>query len=100
MNDRTSLENQIFTWENWSEEGPMSMQFANVELTVPVGDFPAGTKFPFAFILGDDSLLVLVDDQDQEHTFDLKVSVGDKVDVPEHADSCDCGHEHGVMDER
>lgn len=85
--DRTSLDNQIFTWGTWDQEGPMSMQFGDVELKVQVGEFPAGTKFPAAFLMGDASLLVLLDDKQQEHAFDLKVNVGERVE-PEHEE---CG---------
>lgn len=94
--DRPSFDNQLFTWEDWGSDGPMDMQFSNVTLNVQVGDFPAGTKFPFALILGSVSLLVLIDENHEEHGFDLKVAVGEKVDPPEHAheDNCDCGHDH------
>jgi len=98
-NGRDTLEHQLFTWEDWNDEGPMSMQFSNVTLKVPVGDYPAGTTFPHAFILGEASLLVLVDDEDEEHGFELNVSVGRAVQPEElgHGsghDACGCGHEH------
>lgn len=93
--EREPLENQIFSWEEWNEEGPMAMQYGDVELKVQVGEFPAGTKFPAAFLLGEQSLLVLIDDKQEEHGFALKLSVGEAVqpDVHEH-DHCGCGHEH------
>ncbi len=91
-----SFDSQLFSWESWSPEGPMSMQFSDVTLKVQVGDFAEGTKFPFAFILGEMSLLVLVDEQQEEHPFRLGLSVGAKVDTSElqHSDGCGCGHEH------
>ena len=94
-----SLENNLFTWESWAEEGPFSMQCGTVELTVPVGDFPAGTKFPNAIIRGDLSMLILVDDKQEGHAFSLALSVGGKVELPEpeqdhEGDACDCGHDH------
>lgn len=99
---RNSFDEQLFTWENWNDEGPLSMQYSNVELKVPVGSYPAGSKFPFAFILGDMSMLVLVDDKQEEHGFDLKLNVGEEVQpeacavpsVDAHDDECGCGHEH------
>lgn len=92
----TSLDGQLIDWEGWNEEGPFSMQFQGVTLKVDVGEFKAGTKFPFAFILGETSVLVLIDDNQEEHGFHLNVSVGAKVEPSElqHGDSCDCGHEH------
>lgn len=92
--DRTSFDNQLFTWEKYNPDGPNDMQFANVELKVQVGSFPAGTKFPFALLLGSVSLLVLIDEKDEEHGFDLKLNVGEKVEPPEHDEDCECGHDH------
>jgi hypothetical protein len=60
--DRPSFDQQLFTWDKYHPEGPMSMQFSKVELKVPVGEFVVGTKFPFDFLLGDVSVLVLIDD--------------------------------------
>jgi hypothetical protein len=103
---RNSFDEQLFTWENWNNEGPLSMQYSNVELKVAVGSYPAGSKFPFAFILGDMSMLVLVDEQHEEHGFDLKLAVGEEVQaeacpVPDadshgesHDEECGCGHDH------
>jgi len=94
--DRQPLEQQIFTWENWQDMGPSNLQFMDVELIAPVGDFPVGTKFPAAFFLGEASLLVLIDDKEEEHAFELKVTTGERVQPPVHSheDSCGCGHEH------
>lgn len=94
MSNPVSFENQIFTWENWDEgAGPMSLQFYNVELVVPVGEFPVGTKFPNAFILGDLSILALTDDQGVEHAFALALNVGAPVALPEPT-TCDEGCTH------
>lgn len=92
--ERDSFDQQLFTWEHWADEGPLSMQYTNVELKVPVGEFSMGTKFPFAFILGDASILVLVDDAQEEHAFDLKLSVGEKVDPPVAECGPECHHDH------
>jgi hypothetical protein len=94
--DRVSFENQIFTWSEWAQhEGPLSLQFKDVVLTVPVGDFPVGTKFPYAILVGDGSLLVLVDDQKQEFLFDLKLTVGEAVEIPQEGDCHEgCSHHH------
>lgn len=103
MDHRESFDTQLFTWDNWNQEGPLQMQFSEVVLKVPVGEYAIGTKFPFAYLLGDASLLVLIDDQEKEHAFDLKVSVGASVELPE-SDACDlpqaeacginCTHNH------
>jgi hypothetical protein len=88
-----SLDGQLFTWEDWHEEGPLSMQFNEVTLKVAIGEWPAGTKFPAAFILGETSLLVLIDENQEEHGFKLNLSVGEKVDPPECHDE-GCTHHH------
>lgn len=90
-----SFDAQLFTWEAWAPEGALSMQFSNVELKVPVGDFPAGTKFPFAFLLGEASVLVLVDEKHEEHGFSLKLTVGGPV-APDELQCQDegCTHHH------
>lgn len=97
--DRDSLENQIFSWTSWQDEGPLSMGYSDVTLKVPVGEFEAGTKFPAAFLIGESSLLVFVEhdasgEVTKEHVFELVMSVGKRVEIPEHRDACDCGHEH------
>lgn len=89
--DRASLENQLFFWQDWDElDSSMSMQFYDVELKVAVGDFPIGTKFPSAYILGDNSLLVLTDNNDKQFSFALNISVGEAVE-PEVYEGCGCG---------
>jgi len=87
--ERESLEQQLFSWKDWFEEGPMAMQFSDVELKVPVGPYSIGTHFPSAFIMGDISVLVSIDEAGEEHTFDLKMTVGEAVDLP----AAECGHE-------
>lgn len=102
---RSSFDDQLFTWENWADgDEPMSMKFSDITLKVPVGDFPAGTKFPFALLLGGGSLLVLVDDNKEERGFTLNISVGEEVQPEESCeidsgskpndDACGCGHAH------
>ena len=95
--ERPSFDTQLFTWDEYHPESPMSMQFTNVALKVPVVDFAVGTKFPAAMIIGEASILILLDEAGEQHAYDLKVSVGEKVELPAHThdhDSCDCGHEH------
>jgi hypothetical protein len=96
-----SFDAQLFSWKTWREEGPLSMQFSEVVLNVQVGEFAPGTEFPAAFILGDRSVLVLIDKDEKEHAFNLKLAVGDPIDVSEimppeahDGDACDCGHDH------
>jgi hypothetical protein len=98
-NDRSGIENQLFEWEEWSEDSPANLQFSNVTLKVPVGDFPVGTKFELALLINSASLLILMDEEENEHAFDLKISVGDRVDLNalEHDDDCDC-HDHSNDD--
>lgn len=95
--DRIALEKQLFDWEDWDEAtGEVGdMAFYNVKLTHSIGEFAAGTEFPAAFWMAGSSLIVLVDDQDTQHTFELNVSVGKKIDLPQVSEGgCGCGHEH------
>lgn len=91
----TSLDGQLFTAEAWRPDGGLSAQFKDVTLKVAVGDFPAGTKFPYAVLIGDASVLVLVDEQKEEHGFRLGVSVGEKVDPADmQCQDEGCTHHH------
>jgi hypothetical protein len=90
VSELPTLDAQLFDWEEWNDEGPLSMQFSGVTLKVQVGEFAVGTKFPFAFILGERSLLVLIDEKQEEHGFKLNLSVGEKVD-PSEGDHCHDG---------
>jgi hypothetical protein len=93
--ERTSFDNQIFKWEAWEEmDGELSLQFFDIELNVPVGQFPVGTKFPLALLMGDISILTLVDDQRNEYHFDLKLTVGEAVDPNDYQAECGEGCTH------
>lgn len=98
MDTRKSIEQQLFTWEQWNEGADTAdTVFYDVTLAVPVGDFPAGTKFTNAYFAGSGSFVVFLDEKHQEHVFELNVSVGRQLteaDFPAHEDGCDCGHDH------
>jgi hypothetical protein len=81
--ERLSIEKQLFVWENFDEFDVGDLQFYDVTLSVPIGEFPVGTKFPCAFLLVSQSLLSLVDEKEQEHLFALNISVGEKLDPKE-----------------
>jgi len=80
---RIGLEEQIFTWDGWDDNGPMMPQFYKVELLVQVGEFPPGTKFPVAFFNGDSSTLSFTDESNVEHIFEMKLSLGRKISMEE-----------------
>ncbi len=81
---RIGLEEQIFTWDGWDDNGPMMPQFYKVELLVQVGEFPPGTKFPVAFFNGDSSTLSFMDESNVEHIFEMKLSLGRKMSMEEY----------------
>lgn len=81
--ERLGLENQLFAWDGWDDNGIMCPQFYKVELIVPIGDFPVGHKFPVAFLNGDNSTISFMDEKDVEHTFELVLTVGKKVERSE-----------------
>jgi hypothetical protein len=74
-----TLEFQLFEWQGWDEDGPADLTFHDVVLKVPVGKFPVGAKFPEAVWIGSKSALILIDEDDTEHFFELKVSVGQEL---------------------
>lgn len=101
MDQRKALEQALFTWEQWDEGiEPGDLQLFKVTLASQVGEFPAGTTFPYAYLGYSGSFLALVDDQKQEHVYELTLSVGRQLtreDFPkaeEHEDGCGCGHDH------
>ena len=105
--DISSLDQRLFTAEAWrpAAGGCLNAEFKGLTLKTKLGEFEAGTKFPFGMILGDASVLVLVDEANKEHGFSLSLSVGDTVDLEQlkadlfsgaeaEDEACDCGHEH------
>jgi hypothetical protein len=95
--ERLAFDQQLFSCQDVRQQFG-GMEFRQVKLNVAVGQFPAGTEFPSAVILGHHSLLILVDEQDKEYVFDLKLTAGEAVDLSEDCDEdCDCechDHEH------
>lgn len=81
---RINLENQIFTWDGWDDNGVMSPVFYKVELLVQVGEFPPGTKFSVAFFNGDSSTLSFMDENEVEHIFEMHLSLGRKISMEEY----------------
>lgn len=96
--ERNTFENQLFAWEGWDEMEVGDLQFHDVTLVAQVGEHAIGSKFPTAFLIGSKSMLVLMNDKDEEFAYDIKLSVGEKLAKPEahqHADeACGCGHDH------
>ena len=92
--DRQSIEQTLFSWHGWEDEGPFNLGFSDVVLKVQIGQFPVGAKFPFAWVMGEQSTLILIDEQDQQHGFSLTLTVGDPVELITSSNPCDCGHEH------
>lgn len=96
--ERLTFDQQLFSCQGWKPSESGGMEFLEVKLNVAMGQFPVGAEFPLAFILGHHSLLVLVDEQEKEYTFDLKLSVGEELDFSEDCEEdceCEChDHEH------
>ena len=78
---RASLENQIFVWDGWDDIGTIIFLYYNVELIVPVGEFPVGHKFPSAVFNGEESFVSFMDENKVQHTFELSLSVGKKMET-------------------
>ena len=99
----TAIDEQIFHSEQFAplHGAAIGAQFRDITLTSKVGDFEVGHKFAFAVLVGDASLLVLIDEDKTEHAFRLNVSVGEPVDITElrgseeeHEHGPGCSHDH------
>ena len=95
---RQSIEGQIFSYDTWSDLGDGNLEFIDVTLTVPVGEFSVGSKFPAAFLGTGGSIIALRDSNETVHSFNLKVSVGDRIPDEELeapvsccSEGCGCG---------
>lgn len=80
--EKFSLEQQLFTWENWDQTDTFNFYFHGVQLLVPIGSFPVGSKFTAASFNGEDSILTLISDQKdhmEEYSFQLHISVGEQL---------------------
>ena len=101
-NKHTALDEQLFHSEQFAplHGAALGAQFKDITLKTKVGDFEVGHKFAFAVLVGDASILVLIDEDKTEHAFRLNVSVGDPVDVAElqgseeHEHGPGCSHDH------
>lgn len=78
--ERMGLERQILEWVDWDDDGPMKLILHEVTLKITIGSFPVGHKFATAFFDGDASVISFMDENDQEYSFELKLSIGDKVE--------------------
>jgi hypothetical protein len=95
--ERDTLEHQLFTWDSWDEMEVGDLQFHDVTLITEVGEHAVGSQFPTAFLIGSQSMLVLMNEKDEEFAYELKLHVGERLPpvVWEHSDeACNCGHEH------
>ena len=77
-----TLEQQLFDWESWDEGGPASFVFYNVTLVVPIGKFPVGHKFPSAYFNGEHSWVALQVSDEEQYTFELKLTIGAEMSKP------------------
>lgn len=96
-NKNTALDEQLFHSEQFAplHGAALGAQFKDITLTSKVGEFEVGHKFAFAILVGDASLLVLIDEDKTEHAFRLNVNVGEAVDVDELRAQAEADHEHG-----
>lgn len=96
--ERKSLEQQLFTWEQWNEGADTNdAVFYDVTLAVAIGDFPVGTKFQNAYFAASNSFVVFLDADKNEHVFELNLAVGRQLteaDFPSHDEGCNCGTDH------
>lgn len=73
-----SLEQQLFTWQGWDGDQQL-MTFYDVELVKPIHNFPVGTKFKFANIMFEKSILQLLHSNEKYYEFELKLEIGDEI---------------------
>ena len=94
LKDVNTLEGQIFSWETYQALEELHgcedvLEFYNVVLKIPVGDFVAGTKFSSARVDFRGSQLRL-SNEDNDFDFSLKLSIGDKPTTL----GCSCGRKY------
>lgn len=97
-NQNIGLDEQLFHSEQVAplHGAAVGAQFKDVTLTAKVGEFEVGHKFAFAVLVGDASLLVLIDEDQTEHAFRLNMAVGEPVDIAELRAAAEAEeHEHG-----
>jgi hypothetical protein len=79
MLSRKGIENQLFTWDGWDEAASDAQDsiYYGVQLTSPVGEFPAGHRFSFCNFMPSECLVEFFDNKEDEngHVFRLKLSV-------------------------
>lgn len=44
------MERQLFSWSSWDQEDIACLSFTGIELKKQIGQFPAGTRFDFAYL--------------------------------------------------
>jgi hypothetical protein len=83
-----SLEMQLFDWEDWDGDQECIV-FSPITLKVPIGKFPAGTKFDSATILYTKAILQLTNFEKEEKDgccpvsyyaeYNLNLTIGDTI---------------------
>jgi len=87
------FEDSLFSYELVREVG-VDLEFRNVTLKVPVGEFPVGTKFYGAFLSTAGVVAFRHSDYGEVFTYRLSVSVGERItedDLKSFANDCKCG---------
>lgn len=69
------MEKNIFDWDGWDQHDTMAFSFTDVTLKVPVGEFPAGTKFPFANVDYENGTMEFCEEDDTCHQFRMNLSL-------------------------
>jgi hypothetical protein len=71
---------KFFTWTEWTDEvDDDNLYFYNVELIVPIGDFPVGSKFNGCLVDTTESKIIFYDGK-IEYVFELNYSIGKRLD--------------------
>lgn len=70
------MEKQLFDWVDWDQSDTTAFMFYDVTLRLPIGKFPAGTKFNSAYIDYENAKLEFFNDgETPEFTGSLSITV-------------------------
>lgn len=74
------METELFTWVDWDIVDEDIMQFQDITLVIPIGNFNKGEKFSYAVINTQKGILILgLDNTRREFKFKLHFRVGEIV---------------------
>jgi hypothetical protein len=79
---RTPLVDSIFSFKTWADLGPGTLEFQDVTLKIPVGEFPAGHQFEAALLAESGSLLAFrsfINEEEKVYAYNCSLTLGTQI---------------------